>query len=55
MYAVSFTNTYQGVTDLVNQLKIQNLNIFKTEHKFSTKKMFLTCTLDDTFLEVIVL
>ena len=51
MYAVSFTNTYHGVTDLVNQ----DLKIFETELNFSTKIIFLTCASDDKVLEVIVL
>ena len=57
MYAVSFTSTYHGVTDLVNHgmfKKIQDLNIFETELNFSIKIIFLTCA-SDKFLEVSVL
>ena len=58
MYPVSCANNHHDVADLVNHgmVKMQNLNILRTENSFSMKqKKNLTCASDGTFWEVIVL
>ena len=58
MLPVSFTNTHHDVTDWVNHgmVKIQKLEYLeKGTYLFYEIRKFLTCALDDTFLEVIVL
>ena len=52
MHPVSCANNHHDVADLVNHgmVKMQNLNILRTENSFSMKqKKNLTCASDGTF------